>query len=60
MGWALICKGNQSNPISGAVIETFIILYENLNLDFLKAPLRTVHVVLFVSIDGLACTLNKL
>ena len=56
MGLVITYRGNQSNPISvaignrGKVIETFKVLYENMILVLLKAPLRTVHVFLFVSI----------
>ena len=60
MGLVSRYKGNQSNQISGAVIETFNILYVNVFPVLLKAPRRTVLVFLFVSIDVLACTMNKL
>ena len=56
MGWVIRYRGNQSNPISGAVIETFNILYENVIPVLLKAPCHTMHVFLFVSIYVLACT----
>ena len=44
MGWVIRYRGNQSNPISLPVIETFIILYENVIIVLLKAHLRTVLV----------------
>ena len=50
MGWVIIYRGNQNYPISGAVIETFNMFYENEILELLKTLRRTVHVFLFVSI----------
>ena len=60
MGWVIRYRGNQSNQISGAVIEAFNILYENVILFKLKATRRTVLVLLFVSIYVLTFTINKL
>ena len=60
MGGIIRSRGNQSYPISGAVIETFNILYTNVILVLLKAPRRTVLVFLFVSIYVSTFTINKL
>ena len=60
MGWVIRYRENQSNQISRAVIEIFYMLHENVILVLLKAPRRTVHVFLFISIYVLACTINKL
>ena len=59
MGGVCRYRGNQSNPISGAVIETFNILNENVILVLKKAPRRTVLVFFFVSINVLTFTINK-
>ena len=50
MGWVIKNTWNQSTPISGTVIETFIILYKNVILVFLKALRRTMLVFVFVTI----------
>ena len=60
MGWIMEIRRNQSHPISGAVIEIFNILYENVILVLMKAPRRTVLVCLFVSIYVLTFTVKKL
>ena len=44
MGWVIKCRGNQSTQISGAVIETFNILYVNMIRVLLSVPRRTVYV----------------
>ena len=59
MGWVIRYRENQSYPISGAVIETFNILYENEILELLKAPDRTVHAFLFAPVYMLACTIHR-
>ena len=52
--------GGESNPISGAVIETFNILYLNVILDLRKVPRLTVLVFLFAPVYVLAWTMKKL
>ena len=59
MGW-VISRGNQSNQISGAVIETFNTYDENVILVLFKAPRCSVLVFLFVNIHVLTFTINKL
>ena len=53
-------RGNQSNQIYVAVIETFKILYVTVISVLLKTPRRTVLVFLVVSIYVLVCTIINL